>query len=91
MNGKTKSGTLGKGISEVEVSLVSRQGFRLLVLGREYFLDYEAYPWFREARVRELMDVRLLHGHHLHWPALDVDLEVESLSAPEKYPLTAGT
>ncbi|WP_420886735.1 DUF2442 domain-containing protein [Candidatus Kuenenia stuttgartensis] len=24
---------------------------------------------------------------HLHWPDLDIDLEIDSLENPEKYPL----
>jgi len=27
--------------------------------------------------------------HHLHWPDLDVDLSVESIEHPERYPLTS--
>jgi hypothetical protein len=29
----------------------------------------------------------LIHGYHLHWPDLDVDLEIDNLENPEKYPL----
>jgi len=29
----------------------------------------------------------LLHGYHLYWPELDVDLEIDNLENPEKYPL----
>jgi len=29
----------------------------------------------------------LLHGFHLYWPDLDVDLEIDNLENPEKYPL----
>jgi hypothetical protein len=32
-------------------------------------------------------NVRFLHGRHLHWPDLDVDLEVDALEHPERYPL----
>jgi hypothetical protein len=31
--------------------------------------------------------VELLHGFHLHWPELDVDLELQSLQAPDQFPL----
>ncbi|HUS93191.1 MAG TPA: DUF2442 domain-containing protein [Phycisphaerae bacterium] len=55
--------------------------------GTEHFLAYQHYPWFRDAKVRDILDVQLLHDQHLHWPALDVDLSVESLSHPEAYPL----
>jgi len=30
---------------------------------------------------------QLLHGYHLYWPDLDVDLEIDNLENPEKYPL----
>ncbi len=82
-----KSATLGTDTSTVEVTLVSTAGFWLLANGCEYFLDFDEYPWFRDARVSELTDVRLLHGSHLNWPALDVDLELDTLANPERYPL----
>lgn len=33
------------------------------------------------------MDVRILHRRFLRWEKLDVDLEIESLESPERYPL----
>ena len=82
-----KSQGLGKNISEVEVQNVSPNGVWLYALGREYFLSYDDYPWFKDAKVSEIYDLELLRGHHLHWPKLDVDLELESLEKPEGYPL----
>lgn len=84
-----KSKPLGKSTSEVEVTHISQHGFWLLAGGREYLLPYEDYPWFRNARVGEILDVQLLHGSHLYWPELDVDLELESLSEPARWPLVA--
>lgn len=78
----------GKGTSSAEVQDITRHGVWLLVRGQEYFLPYVQYPWFRDAKVAEVYDVRLLNGMHLHWPALDVDLELEALERPENYPLT---
>jgi hypothetical protein len=46
------------------------------------------YPWFKDATILALGNVELLHGHHLFWPKLDVDLSTEILESPEKYPLT---
>ena len=46
-------------------------------------------PWFRDATIAELTHVLLPSPHHLYWPALDVDLAVESLDHPEKYPLVS--
>jgi hypothetical protein len=82
-----KSHKLGKNISEVEVQEISKQGIWLYVKGREYLLPYEEFPWFKGARISELYKVQLVRGRHLHWPSLDVDLELESLQYPEKYPL----
>jgi hypothetical protein len=82
-----KSETPGVSTSEVEVTNIDGHGFWLFAKGREYFLAYREYPWFMEAKVADILNVELLHGVHLHWPALDVDLTVESLEHPETYPL----
>ena len=82
-----KSSALGKSTSPVEVQEISHYGVWIYVKGREYFLPYKDYPWFKEAKISEVFNVQLLHGMHLHWPDLDVDLELEALQHPEKYPL----
>jgi hypothetical protein len=70
------------------VASIDRHGVWLPVRDREYFLPYEQYPWFRDAPVRHVLEVRLLHDRHLHWPALDVDLSIDILEQPDAYPLT---
>ena len=85
-----KSETRGTGISDAEVSHISRHGVWICVSDCEYFMPYEDFPWFGEAKVKDILDVKLLHGHHLHWPALDVDLELECLKDPSKYPLLSN-
>jgi hypothetical protein len=82
-----KSFTRGKSTSGVEIQQVSPQGIWLLVRNTEYFLALRDFPWFRKATVEQLYNVRLLHGNHLHWPQLDIDLAVDSLKNLEKYPL----
>jgi hypothetical protein len=82
-----KSHELGASTSAAEVTNVSSHGVWLLVDGAEYFLPYESYPWFKKATISQVMNVEQPHPQHLHWPDLDVDLEVESLLAPEAYPL----
>ena len=83
-----KSSARGTRTSGAEVQGVLREGVWLLVQGREYFLPFARYPWLRKANLAALQHVKLLHGHHLHWPELDVDVELESLEHPERYPLT---
>jgi len=75
----------------VDVTNVSRQGFWLLIAESERFVSFEAFPWFREASIAELTNVELPSPHHLYWPDLDVDLAVESLDHPERYPLVSRT
>ena len=79
----------GPGTSPVEVTNVSPHGFWLLVGERELFVPFKDFPWFREATVREITNVELPSPHHLYWPELDIDLAVESIEHPEKYPLVS--
>jgi hypothetical protein len=82
-----KSKTRGKSTSVVDVSNISVHGFWLLIGDQEHFVGFDQDPWFRDAKVRQILNVKLLHGRHLRWPDLDVELEVESLTEPGKYPL----
>jgi hypothetical protein len=83
---KTKSKQLGKNTS-VEVSHISPHGLWLLIGEREYLLPFTEYPWFADAKVSDIHDVKLLHGQHLHWPSLDIDLDLAALNDPVGYPL----
>jgi hypothetical protein len=71
----------------VAVQDISKNGIWIFVKDREYFLPYKDYPRFKEAKVSEIHNVKISHGSHLHWPDLDIDLELESLQYPERYPL----
>ncbi len=83
-----KSSGVGVGTSAVEILNISTSGVWLYAKGREYFLPYAEFPWFREARLSAIHGVRLLHNHHLRWDDLDVDLDLDALEHPEHYPLT---
>jgi len=86
---KMKSAVRGKLTSDIEVTNVSSHGFWLFLDDRELFVAFEQFPWFREVSIRELVNVQRPHPHHLYWPDLDVDLAVESIEDPEKYPLVS--
>ncbi|MBS1257171.1 MAG: hypothetical protein MAG551_00207 [Candidatus Scalindua arabica] len=81
-----KSLKSGKGIS-ASVENITPSGIWIFVNGKEYFLNYDQYPYFRDQTLKSIQNVKLLHGFHLHWPDLDVDLEIDNLENPEKYPL----
>ena len=82
-----KSSKPGANISAVEIGNVDRFGLWLLIDDKEYFLPYKDFPWFRSAKLDQIFDVELRPGGHLHWPALDVDLSLDSLKHPEAFPL----
>jgi hypothetical protein len=84
-----KSKTLGEGISQIEVTNISKSGFWILLGAEELFLPFKQFPWFKEAPVGQILNVELPSPDHLYWPDLDVDLEVESIRHPERYPLVA--
>ena len=73
----------------VEVTNISRHGFWMLVGGKELFVRFKDFPWFKEVSVRHLLNVRLPQPHHLYWPDLDIDLAVESIEHPERFPLVS--
>jgi len=84
-----KSAAHGRSTSPAEVTNVSPHGFWLFVGERELFVSFKDFPWFRDASVRAIGNVQLPSPHHLYWPDLDVDLAVESIDHPEKFPLVS--
>jgi hypothetical protein len=82
-----KSAKLGKRTSDVEITNVSKHGFWLLIGAKERFVPFEQFPWFRDAPIGHLLNVELPSAHHLYWPDLDVDIAVESLDHPDRFPL----
>jgi hypothetical protein len=83
-----KSSNVGESTTAVvEVVHVSKHGFWLHVEGEEFFLPFQKYPWFQTAPVAAVFNVEVLHGFHLRWPGLDVDLELDWVRHPENYSL----
>ena len=84
-----KSLTRGRNISVPEITNVSEHGFWVFLRGKEYFLAFENFPWFRRASIEQIVDVELWHATHLYWPKLDVDLSIEIIERPEKFKLVS--
>ena len=84
-----KSPKRGKSTSEssVEISGVSPHGVWLFAGGHEYFLPFAEFPWFRKATMDQILNVRFSSEKHLEWPDLDVDLHLDSLVDPGRFPL----
>jgi hypothetical protein len=77
----------GTGTSTVEVTNISKHGFWLLLDRRELFLSFDHFPWFKQATVDAILKLERPAPQHLRWPDLDVDLAVDSIEHPERYPL----
>ncbi len=82
-----KSATNGANISSVEVTNISAHGIWLWLDGKEHFLPYREFPWFKNAKVADILNVERFGDHHLHWPALDVDLTLDMIENSRAYPL----
>ncbi len=83
------SKTLGKNISAVEITNISSNGVWLLTGDKELFMSYEDFPWFKDAPVGKILNVEEPREGHFYWPELDVDLTVEIIEHPERFPLKA--
>ena len=73
----------------VRVRSIMPDGIFISVGENDYYLSYDRLPWFKNATVSDIFDVKMCCGQAgIRWEALDVDLEIDSLKYPERYPLT---
>ena len=84
-----RSADLGQDTLAVEITNVSKHGFWLLLGDEELFVPFSNFPWFRDVPIGKLTEVELPSPHRLYWPALDVDLAVDSIRHPEQFPLVS--
>ena len=84
-----KSALRGENASDVEVTNVTRHGFWIFIRDQEVFASFRDFPWFGDASVRQITKVELSSPRHLYWPELEVDLAVDSLDRPDRYPLVS--
>lgn len=77
----------GKNILSAEIQNVSINGIWILIHDHEYFLPFDKYPWFQKATIDQIYDFKFYRGKHLHWPSLDIDVDIDMLKNPHAYPL----
>ena len=80
---------LGRNILEVEVTNISNHGLWVLIQDKELFLSYENFPWFKNKTINDITKVEILGERHLYWENLDIDLSLEMIEHPERFPLQA--
>ena len=86
----TSSKARGKNILAVEVTHISSNGVWILAGEKELFMSYADFPWFKDVPVGKIINVEEPHPDHFYWPDLDVDLTVEIIEHPERFPLKAA-
>lgn len=77
----------GSATSVVEVTNISQHGFWMLIDDDELFLPFDEFPWFKQATIEAILRLERPTPGHLYWPELDVDLTLDSIKHPERYPL----
>jgi len=80
----------GNDTSLVEVTHISSHGVWLLAHGKELFMSYEDFPWFKDQAVKTIINVEEPSPGHFYWPEIDIDLTEEIIEHPEKFPLQAS-
>jgi len=83
------SKALGKNVSAVDITHISSNGVWILTGDKELFMSYVDFPWFKDVPVAKIINVEEPHSGHFYWPDLDVDLTVDAIEHPERYPLKA--
>jgi len=84
-----KSALPGNSIFPAEVTNISCNGIWMLIDNQEMFLSFEHFPWFKDASIKKVLHVEMPSRHHLYWPELDIDLDVNSILYPENFPLVS--
>ena len=81
----------GRNILETEVTNISSHGLWILSNEREFFLSYDNFPWFKDKTVNDITKVESFGEGHLYWENLDIDLSLDMMEHPERFPLQSNT
>ena len=73
--------------TSVSVLMINDKGIMLSVKGNDYFISYNRMPWIKNASIMDALNVQMSGRNAIEWPTLNVDLEIDSLKHPERYPL----
>jgi hypothetical protein len=75
--------------TQTEVTNISAHGFWILSDNKEYFLSFDDFPWFKDKTINDITNIQSFREGHLYWENLDVDLTLDMIEHPERYPLKA--
>ena len=72
--------------TQSQITSIEKDGFWLLTDDSEFFVAFERYPAFKKATVKQIFNFRE-HFGDFHWEELDIDIELDALKHPARYPL----
>lgn len=79
----------GISTSDFEIVNISGRGFRIYFSGKEYFVPFEKFPWFKEVPVTSILNFTADQYGNFYWPDLEIDLNTKILENPDNYPLVS--
>ncbi|NQU62713.1 MAG: DUF2442 domain-containing protein [SAR324 cluster bacterium] len=83
----SNSATLGETTLLPEITNISCYGVWLLSNDKELFMSFEDFPWFKDIPIGKILNVQEPSPGHFCWPDIDVDLSIESIEHPDRFPL----
>lgn len=72
--------------TEIKITSIEQDGFWMLIDDQEYFISFEQYPDFCSATLDQIFNFRYAF-EEIHWPDMDIDIELDALRHPERFPL----
>ena len=78
---------LGINTSPAEITNISSNGVWLLSNDREFFMSYDDFPWLKDVPIGKILKVEEPTPGHYYWPELDVDIGIETIEHPGRFPL----
>ncbi len=79
--------TNGTKQERVKVTGVGNKGVSLDIHGKEYHMSYKDFPWLGSLTAQELGNIYIRYEDEIYFPDLDIELGLEILENPKKYPL----
>ncbi len=73
----------------IEINSISELGIKVSIHGKNIFMSYEDFPWFKNQSVQAITHIEKFGENSFHWPELNVDLTDEMIEFPEKFRLRA--
>ncbi|RLD04854.1 MAG: hypothetical protein DRI32_04980 [Chloroflexi bacterium] len=69
-----------------QITSIEDDGFWLLVQNEEFFVPFDRYPDFQNATIQQIFNFED-DGDEFYWADLDIDIELDALRHPDRFPL----